>query len=341
MEEFELYNESVATKKIDIHYDSLKRYINMIYELDRPILTTEEEKNIFQKIKSGDEEAKKVLIESNLRLVIDIAKKFSSSNEELLDNIQNGNIGLIKAIEKYKLNMETRFSSYAYYWIKKEILYLGYKEKKLITLPYGFREKYRKYSKAKIALQDQLKRKPTIKELSNYLELPEEQVEEIKKYINYNNYIDSLDFKFGESEEYLLYEFIKDENQTNIEDYIIESSLSKEIESIFKKNDLKEKEIEVLKLRNGFYNNKVYSLEEIAKIFNVTKQRISQIEIKALTKIRKNKKELLKLGIYLYESDKAVESITEKALEKANYEITRIKEKEKQRKVRTKQRKNN
>ena len=130
MEKYSFNNVEPVYKDRDIQFDSYHKYMKMIYELDRPILTIDQEKELFEKIYYGDQNARNILIESNLRLVIDVAKGLSNSFDELIDNIQNGNIGLIKSIDRYDPNRGVKFSTYAYYWIKKEIIYLGYKEKK-------------------------------------------------------------------------------------------------------------------------------------------------------------------------------------------------------------------
>jgi len=117
MEKNTFYDTNMISKDRNIQYDSYYKYIKMIYELDRPILTTEEEKIIFEKIYSGDQKARNLIIESNLRLVIDLAKKSSKNIDELIDNIQNGNIGLILAVDKYDITKGTRFSTYATWWI--------------------------------------------------------------------------------------------------------------------------------------------------------------------------------------------------------------------------------
>lgn len=327
MENYNFNDIEPVHRDRDINYDSYYKYITMIYELDRPILTIEQEMELFERIYAGDQDARNILVESNLRLVIDIAKQLSNNVSELVDNIQNGNIGLIKAIDKYNPNKGTKFSSYAYYWIKREIIYVGYKEKKNITLPFDFKDKYRRYSKAKIELQYRLKRNPTIEEIALFLGEDEEYIFNIKKYLEYCD-VYSLDCVSGEDDEYVLYDFVADDKIESVESIIMNDSLGNEIENSLKKAKLKDEEIEVLKYRNGYYNNRVYSLQKIGEIFGVSRERVRQIEAKALSKLRDNRSSLISLGNYLYESDKKIEDMADKLLKENNDIKVKYREKE-------------
>lgn len=324
----EFFNDiNIVTKDRSIQYDSYYKYIKMIYELGRPMLTVDEEKDLFERIYSGDQEARNILVESNLRLVVDVAKKLSKNTDELIDNIQNGNIGLMIAVDKYDITKGARFSTYATWWIYGKISNLSYNDKRIISLPFSYKRDYTRFSKAKIKLQDSLKREPTIKEIADYLGESVDFVNNLENYFSYNE-IFSLDASFGEFDEYFIYEVITNKDEKSLEDVVVDSILSDNIENILRRAKLDEDEIKVLKYRNGYYNNKIYSLQEIGRIFGVTRERIRQIEVKALKKIRINKNNLIDLGCYLYDSDQKVEEMANKVVNETNDKIAKDKEKD-------------
>lgn len=271
--------EQVFDNYNDISDDIFKDYISNIH---RENLTKEQEHELLRKIKNNDKKAFNTFYENNLLLVISIAKRYNGYGLDFMDLIQEGNIGLIKAIERFDVNRDYKFSTYATYWIRTSIARALANYGRLIRIPVHQYEKYVKYSRIKNEYTNKYGIEPTLDEISNYSDMSKDTILDLEKI---SEVPVSLNSKINKEEE-------KCELEMMIPD---DYSLEDEVESKFEKKDLmhflysiglEEKSINVLLLRNGFYNNKIYTLREIAEMYNVTRERIRQIEAAALRRIR-------------------------------------------------------
>lgn len=269
----ELQSEVVDTSTMD----SVKAYL---IEINRPRLSYEETKELYQRIATGDKKAKDKVIEYNLRLVVNVAKQYKNRGLEFLELIQEGNIGLINAVEKYDYTKGYAFSTYAYHWIRQAITRAIAYKSRAIRLPVHINEKIDKYRKATIVLQQKLNRAPTIEELSKELKMSVKELEEITKY---DLPLISINDKLDEDNEL---EKIIAADTESLEDIFSKKNLSKELKEILEKCGLTEREMEILYLRNGFQGGNPFTLEQIGQIYNITRERVRQIENKALKKIR-------------------------------------------------------
>ena len=262
--------------------NSLNEYIKDINKI-KPI-TEDEEKELLLKASNGDKEAKNVIVEHYLRLVISMARRYANKSLSFEDLIQEGNFGLMKAIEKFDPSMGYRFSTYATWWIRQSISRAIADKGSVVRLPVHLYEKVNLVRKATITLEQELKRKPTTKEIANYLRLSEKVVNLALKNgtepCSLNDFISE--------EESLEYEDVLQSNDS-VEDKVILKFLKDDINKLFDSKILTEREKEVLKLRYGFYDNSTYILGDVSKIYGVTGERIRQIEENALKKLRKSK----------------------------------------------------
>lgn len=227
-------------------------------------------------------QARDFLIESNLRLVVYIAKKYLGRGVDMQDLIQDGNLGLIKAADKFDYTRGFRFSTYATYWIKQAITRAIADKARTIRIPVYMVDAINKLNVIKRKLVQELRREPTLEELAKKLKVNVEKVKEIQKYA-----LDtiSLETVIGDDEESTLGDFISDSELDNPLEYTIKEKFKEEMNSMLK--TLSEKEEKVIRLRFGFGEGDKYTLEEIATIYGVTRERIRQIESKALNKLRK------------------------------------------------------
>ncbi len=259
--------------------EALKLYLDEIGRI--PLLTLEQEHELILKINQGDESAKKKFIEGNLRLVVTIAKKYLNRGIDFLDLIQEGNLGLIKAVENYDIN-RGKFSSYAGTIIEKEIKRSFARKNNNITMPIQEYETFVKY-KAIVASLSTDYRKPTNEEVAQKMNISISKVEGLEQIkidtISLNYLISNDDKTDTEVEKFISLE------EMSLEDIVIKNMLSEQIYKLFKESNLKDREIEVLILRFGFKNNPM-TLEQVSKIFNLSLERIRQIETKALRKLR-------------------------------------------------------
>ncbi len=262
--------------------DDLGVYLKEIGRI--PLLSAEEEQVLMQKISQGDETAKSKFIESNLRLVVSVAKKYVGKGLSLLDLIQEGNIGLISAVDKFDIDKGCKFSTYAVYWIKQAIIKAIVSKGKTIRLPLHVHENISKYKKTIEILESKLKRKPTINEIALQMNLPLNKVDELYEL---NNDMLSLNAIIDNYNEFVFENFLISCDKTQ-EELLEDEVLITLINNLFEDGKLTEREIDVLRLRCGFYG-KIMTLEEIGKKYGVTRERIRQIEKKALEKIKKLK----------------------------------------------------
>lgn len=259
--------------------DPVKQYLKEIG--DYPLLSLEEEIALAQRISDGDEAAKKTLAESNLRLVVSIAKRYVGRGLSFLDLIQEGNLGLIKAVEKFDYNKGYKFSTYATWWIRQAITRAIADQSRTIRIPVHMSEVINKTYRVSRTLMQELGREPSEQEIANVMNLPIEKVREILK-ISADPI--SLDSPIGEEDDSHLGDFIKDDRIVGPEEAASYSMLQDQIQKLLE--TLTEREQRVLTLRFGLQDGRSRTLEEVGKEFNVTRERIRQIEAKALRKLR-------------------------------------------------------
>ncbi len=259
--------------------DPVKLYLKEIGSY--PLLTIEDEINLAKRIEQGDEHAKKQLAESNLRLVVSIAKRYVGRGLSFLDLIQEGNLGLIKAVDKFDYTKGYKFSTYATWWIRQSITRSIADQSRTIRIPVHMSEVINKTYRVSRNLLQELGREPTEQELSKALDMPIEKVREILK-VSADPI--SLDTPIGEEDDSHLGDFIKDDSIVGPEDAAAYAMLQDQISKLL--NTLTDREQRVLTLRFGLDDGRTRTLEEVGKEFKVTRERIRQIEAKALRKLR-------------------------------------------------------
>ena len=259
--------------------DPVKLYLKEIGTY--PLLTIEDEINLAKRIEQGDEFAKKQLAESNLRLVVSIAKRYVGRGLSFLDLIQEGNLGLIKAVDKFDYTKGYKFSTYATWWIRQSITRSIADQSRTIRIPVHMSEVINKTYRVSRNLLQELGREPTEQELSKALDMPIEKVREILK-VSADPI--SLDTPIGEEDDSHLGDFIKDDSIVGPEDAAAYAMLQDQISKLL--NTLTDREQRVLTLRFGLDDGRTRTLEEVGKEFKVTRERIRQIEAKALRKLR-------------------------------------------------------
>lgn len=259
--------------------DPVRMYLREIGRI--PLLTYDKELELAKRILEDDEDAKKELAESNLRLVVSIAKKYVGRGMLFLDLIQEGNMGLIKAVEKFDYTKGFKFSTYATWWIRQSITRAIADQARTIRIPVHMVETINKLIRTSRHLLQQLGREPTPEELSKELEMPVEKVMEIKKIAQDPV---SLETPIGEEDDSHLGDFIQDDDSPAPQDAAAYTLLKEQLEEVM--STLTPREAKVLKLRFGLEDGKARTLEEVGKQFDVTRERIRQIEAKALRKLR-------------------------------------------------------
>lgn len=259
--------------------DPVKQYLKEIGNY--PLLSLGEEIDLAKRIEKGDEDAKRILAESNLRLVVSIAKRYVGRGLSFLDLIQEGNLGLIKAVDKFDYNKGYKFSTYATWWIRQAITRSIADQSRTIRIPVHMSEVINKTYRVSRTLLQEYGREPTEQELANAMNLPVEKVREILK-VSADPI--SLDTTIGEEDDSHLGDFIKDETVIGPEEAASYSMLQDQIAKLL--DTLTDRERRVLILRFGLKDGKSRTLEEVGQEFNVTRERIRQIEAKALRKLR-------------------------------------------------------
>lgn len=272
--------------------DSVKIYLREIGKV--PLLTAQQETELAKRIAAGDEEAKQDLIQANLRLVIAIAKRYAGRGMPFLDLIQEGNMGLIKAVDKFDYTKGFKFSTYATWWIRQAIARAIADQARTIRIPVHMVETIYKITRAQRQLVQELGREPTAEEISDRLEgaLSADRIREIQRI---NQEPVSLETPIGEEDDSHLGDFLEDKEVETPNEYTTKSLLKDELYEVM--SDLTEREQKVLKLRYGLEDNHPRTLEEVGKEFNVTRERIRQIEAKAIKKLR-HPNRAKKLGDY-------------------------------------------
>ena len=259
--------------------DPVRMYLREIGKI--PLLSYEKELELAKRILDGDEEAKQELAEANLRLVVSIAKKYVGRGMLFLDLIQEGNMGLIKAVEKFDYTKGFKFSTYATWWIRQAITRAIADQARTIRIPVHMVETINKLIRTSRHLLQQMGREPTPEEIAAEMEIPVEKVMEIQKIAQDPV---SLETPIGEEDDSHLGDFIQDEDSPEPHDSAAYTLLKEQLEEVM--NTLTPREAKVLKLRFGLEDGKARTLEEVGREFEVTRERIRQIEAKALRKLR-------------------------------------------------------
>ena len=259
--------------------DPVRMYLKEIGKV--PLLTAEEEIELAKRMEAGDEEAKKKLAEANLRLVVSIAKRYVGRGMLFLDLIQEGNLGLLKAVEKFDYRKGYKFSTYATWWIRQAITRAIADQARTIRIPVHMVETINKLIRVSRQLLQELGREPTSEEIAEEMNMPVERVREILKI---SQEPVSLETPIGEEEDSHLGDFIQDENVAVPADEAAAALLREQLQEVL--GTLTEREQKVLRLRFGLDDGRTRTLEEVGKEFNVTRERIRQIEAKALRKLR-------------------------------------------------------
>jgi RNA polymerase primary sigma factor len=267
----------------DIADDSVRLYLREIGKI--PLLTADEELTLAKKVVKGDKRAKDAMAEANMRLVVSIAKRYVGRGLDLLDLIQEGNTGLLRAVEKFDPERGFKFSTYATWWIRQAITRAIADQARTIRIPVHMVETINKLLRTQRRLTQELNREPTNEEIGAAMEMDVDKVEHIMKI---KQDISSLDASVRDDEEdSVLGDFIEDEDAKTPTESASEQLLKEQVKQIL--GTLTEREQKILKLRFGLEDGKSHTLEEVGQEFSVTRERIRQIEAKALAKLRKNK----------------------------------------------------
>ena len=304
----EIEEENDSDVKLDIleesmSTDSVKMYLQEVRKY--PLLSIEQERELAKKIAEGDSNAKDIFIERNLRLVIKIAKRYIGRGLSFLDLIQEGNLGLITAVDKYDVNKGYRFSTYAIHLIRQAISRALFNKGRNVRIPEYIYEKIGEYKRAITKLEDKLSRSPTINEVANEMGL---SISDVTKLHRLQDDTVSINLLVGDEENSELADFIPAAETP--EDIVISEDLPFQVRNLFEKCNLKPREIDVLMLRYGFNDRDPMTLEEISKKYHLTRERVRQIEARALMKIRKSE-HIKDLVEYMEQPDKSLRNIEE------------------------------
>ena len=278
----------------DVSDDSVRLYLREIGKI--PLLSAEEELELAKKVVAGEKRAKDKMAEANMRLVVSIAKRYSGRGLDFLDLIQEGNTGLLRAVEKFDPDKGFKFSTYATWWIRQAITRAIADQARTIRIPVHMVETINKLLRTQRRMTQELNREPTIEELAKELEMEPDKVEYVIKIKQDITSLDAGVGRDGEDEDSVLQDFIEDEEGQKPEDSAATQLLKEQVQAIL--STLSEREQKIVKMRFGLENGKSHTLEEVGQEFAVTRERIRQIEAKALAKLRKHK-DAKKLHEYL------------------------------------------
>ena len=259
--------------------DPVRMYLKEIGQIR--LLTAEEEVELAKRVADGDQEAKNKLTEANLRLVVSIAKKYSGRGLHILDLIQEGNTGLIRAVDKFDWTKGNKFSTYATWWIRQAITRAIADQARTIRVPVHMVEVINKATRCNRKLVQELGREPTVEEIAAELNLPVEKIIEANRTAADTL---SLDTPVGDEEDTSIGSFVEDERTPGPADATSNALLAEALKEIL--DTLTEREADVLRMRFGMYDGRTHTLEEVGQIFGVTRERIRQIENKAIRKLR-------------------------------------------------------
>ena len=268
----------------DISDDSVRLYLREIGKI--PLLTAEEELTLANRVVAGEKKAKDEMAEANMRLVVSIAKRYSGRGLDFLDLIQEGNTGLLRAVEKFDPSKGFKFSTYATWWIRQAITRAIADQARVIRIPVHMVETINKLLRTQRRMTQELNREPTIEELAKEMEMDPVKVEYVMKI---KQDVNSLDAAVRDDEEdSVLGDFIEDEDTKSPDETATEQLLKEQVQGILE-SALSERELKIVKMRFGLEDGKNHTLEEVGHEFAVTRERIRQIEAKALAKLRKLK----------------------------------------------------
>lgn len=296
LDEEEIDDETLNNSQFydDISDDSVRLYLREIGKI--PLLSGEEELELAQRVVAGDKRAKDKMAEANMRLVVSIAKRYSGRGLDFLDLIQEGNTGLLRAVEKFDPDKGFKFSTYATWWIRQAITRAIADQARTIRIPVHMVETINKLLRTQRRMTQELNREPTIEELAKELEMEPDKVEYVIKIKQDITSLDAGVGRDGEDEDSVLADFIEDEDSVTPETSATNQLLKEQVQSVL--STLSDREQKIIKMRFGLENGKSHTLEEVGQEFAVTRERIRQIEAKALAKLRKHR-DAKKLHEYL------------------------------------------
>ena len=274
--------------------DSVRLYLREIGKI--PLLTPEEEADLAQRIVKGDKKAKDKMVESNMRLVVSIAKRYGGRGLDFLDLIQEGNTGLLRAVEKFDPEKGFKFSTYATWWVRQAITRAIADQARTIRIPVHMVETINKVLRTTRKLTSELNREPTIEEIATELHMEPDKVDYVMRIKQDIASLDASVGRDGDDEDSVLGDFVEDEERISPEDSAANQILKEQLSEII--STLTDREQKIIRLRFGIGGGRPHTLEEVGAEFDVTRERIRQIEAKALSKLRKNK-ETKKLHEYL------------------------------------------
>ena len=269
----------------EVSDDSVRLYLREIGKI--PLLSSEEEMDLARRIVEGDKKAKDKMAEANMRLVVSIAKRYSGRGLDFLDLIQEGNTGLLRAVEKFDPDKGFKFSTYATWWIRQAITRAIADQARTIRIPVHMVETINKLLRTQRRMTQELNREPTIEELSKELDMEPEKIEYVIKIKQDISSLDAGVGRDGEDDDSVLQDFIVDEDTVSPEDSASNQLLKEQVQEIL--SSLSDREQKIVRMRFGLDNGKNHTLEEVGQEFAVTRERIRQIEAKALAKLRKHK----------------------------------------------------
>lgn len=269
----------------DISDDSVRLHLREIGKI--PLLSAEEELALAQRVVAGDKKAKDKMAEANMRLVVSIAKRYSGRGLDFLDLIQEGHTGLLRAVEKFDPDKGFKFSTYATWWIRQAITRAIADQARTIRIPVHMVETINKLLRTQRRMTQELNREPTIEELAKELEMEPEKVEYVMKIKQDISSLDAGVGRDGDEEDSVLGDFIEDEDGATPEESASNQLLKEQVQGVL--STLSDREQKIIKMRFGLENGKSHTLEEVGQEFAVTRERIRQIEAKALAKLRKHK----------------------------------------------------
>ena len=295
--EEELSDEELAitTENVDeFADDSVRLYLREIGKI--PLLTLEEEQELAKRVVKGDKRAKDKMVESNMRLVVSIAKRYGGRGLDFLDLIQEGNTGLLRAVEKFDPDKGYKFSTYATWWVRQAITRAIADQARTIRIPVHMHETINKVMRTMRKLTSELNREPTNEEVAKELDMEPEKIDYIMRIKQDTASLDASIGREGDDEDSVLGDFVEDEDRDSPEDAAANQILKEQLSEIIA--TLSPREQKIIRLRFGIGGGRPHTLEEVGNEFDVTRERIRQIEAKALSKLRKNK-ETKKLHEYL------------------------------------------
>lgn len=295
--EEELSDEELAitAENVDAFADdSVRLYLREIGKI--PLLTPEEEADLAQRIVKGDKKAKDKMVESNMRLVVSIAKRYGGRGLDFLDLIQEGNTGLLRAVEKFDPDKGFKFSTYATWWVRQAITRAIADQARTIRIPVHMVETINKVLRTTRKLTSELNREPTNEEIAKALDMEPEKVDYVMRIKQDIASLDASVGRDGDDEDSVLGDFVEDEERDSPEESAANQILKEQLSEIIA--TLTDREQKIIRLRFGIGGGRPHTLEEVGAEFDVTRERIRQIEAKALSKLRKNK-DTKKLHEYL------------------------------------------